>query len=134
RTHDASPVGSSRPPPPPPAPPRERVIVEPAPPPPSYYVAPVPVRRPPEVHAPRRDTLYSPLRLGLGFGSLGGGYGLDLLLAFEGGRVGLEGRVTGLSLPTDDGTEGSDTIPLAGAHLTYALVAQERMRWRVEAG
>lgn len=148
RTHDASPVGSSRPrpPPPPPEPAHEHVIVvapappppgyyvAPAPPPPSYYVEPVPVSQPPQVYAPRKDTIHSALRLGLGLGSLGGGYGLDLLLAFEGERVGLDGRVTGLTLPTDDGTEGSDTISLAGAHLTYALVAQERMRWRVEGG
>jgi hypothetical protein len=146
RTHDASPVGSSRPrPPPQPEPEREEVIVyepaphpgyyvEPAPPPPGYYVEPVPVSQPPEVYASRKDTIYSALRLGLGLGSLGGGYGLDLLLAFESERVGLDGRVTGLTLPTDDGTEGSDTISLAGAHLTYALVAQERVRWRVEGG
>jgi hypothetical protein len=135
RTHDASPVGSSRPPPPPPQRAPERVVVvEPAYPPPSYYVEPVPVHQPPEVYAPRKDTIYSTLRLGLGVGSMGGGYGLDLLLAFEGERLGLDGRVTGLALPTDDGSEGSDTISLAGAHLTYALVAQERMRWRVEGG
>jgi hypothetical protein len=72
--------------------------------------------------------------LGLGVGSLGGGYGLDLSLAFEGERLGLDGRVTGLALPTDDGTEGSDTLSLAGAHLTYALLTQERVRWRVEGG
>jgi len=146
RTHDASPVGSSRPPPPPPQRAPDRVVVvepaypppgyyvEPAPPPPSYYVEPVPVRHAPEVYAPRKDTIHSALRLGLGVGSMGGGYGLDLHLAFEGERLGLDGRVTGLALPTDDGTEGSDTISVMGAHLTYALVAQERLRWRVEGG
>ncbi|HVG59895.1 MAG TPA: hypothetical protein VNA24_15170 [Hyalangium sp.] len=132
RTHSASPVGSSRPPPPPP--PERVVVVEPAYPPPSYYVEPVPVHRPTEVYAPRKDTIHSALRLGLGVGSLGGGYGLDLSLAFEGERLGLDGRVTGLALPTDDGTEGSDTLSLAGAHLTYALLTQERVRWRVEGG
>jgi hypothetical protein len=137
RTHDASPVGSSRPrpPPPPPEPAHEHVIVvNPAPPPPGYYVEPVPVSQRPGVHTQRKDTIYSALRLGLGFGSLGGGYGLDLHLAFEGERVGLDGRITGLTLPTDDGTEGSDTLSLAGAHLTYAVVAQEQVRWRVEGG
>jgi hypothetical protein len=137
RVHDASPVGSSRPrpPPPPPEPEHEEVIVyEPAPPPPGYYVEPVPVRRAPEVYAPRKDTVYSTLRLGLGLGSLGGGYGLDLLLALEGDQIGVDGRYTGLSLPTDDGTEGSDSISLAGAHLTYALITKDRVRWRVEGG
>lgn len=132
RTHSASPVGSSRPPPPPP--PERVVVVEPAYPPPSYYVEPVPVHRPREAYAQRKDTIHSALRLGLGVGSLGGGYGLDLSLAFEGERLGLDGRVTGLALPTDDGTEGSDTISLAGAHLTYAVLTQERVRWRVEGG
>jgi hypothetical protein len=70
----------------------------------------------------------------MGLGSLGGGYGLDLHLAFEGERSGLEGRVMGLTLPTDDGSEGSDTISLAGAHFTHALIAEERVRWRVEGG
>lgn len=126
-THGASPVGSSPPPPP-------SYYVAPAPPPPSYYVEPVPVRRPPKVYAQRKDTIHSALRLGLGVGSMGGGYGMDLLLAFEGERLGLDGRVTGMALPTDDGSEGSDTISLMGAHLTYALVAQERLRWRVEGG
>jgi hypothetical protein len=57
-----------------------------------------------------------------------------LLLAFEGEQLGLDGRRLGLRLPTDDGTDGSDTITLASAHLTYALVAQDRLRWRLEAG
>lgn len=65
---------------------------------------------------------------------MGGGLGINLFLAFEGERMGLEGRLTGLALPTDDGSEGSDTISLAGAHLTYALIAHERVRLRAEAG
>lgn len=146
RTHDASPVGSSRPPPPPPPPAPERVIVvepapqpvyyaEPAPPPPGYYVAPVPVSElPPEVRAPRKDTLYSALRMGLEGGPSGGGTRMNLFLAFEGEQLGLEGRLTGLSLPTDDGTGGSDTISVTNVHLTYAVLAQEKVRWRVEAG
>lgn len=139
-THGASPVGSSRPPPPP-----RVVVVEPAPepdyyapPPPSYYVTPVPNYVAPapsvEVHSPRKDTLYSPLRLGLEAGSAGGGAQMNLSLAIEGEQLGLEGRLTGLALPTDDGSGGSDSITVTGVHLTYALVAQDRLRWRVEAG
>lgn len=139
-THGASPVGSSRPPPPP-----RVVVVEPAPepeyyapPPPSYYVAPVPNYVAPapveEVSTPRKDTLFSPLRLGLDVGPSGGGTRLNLSLAIEGEQLGVEGRVTGLSLPTDDGSSGTDSITVAGAHLTYALIAQDRLRWRVEAG
>ncbi len=155
RVHDASPVGSSRPPPAP-EPPRERVIVvepapppsyyvepapppsyyaEPPPPPPGYYGEPPPVSQPPpEVYTPRKDTIASSLRLGIDGGPMGGGVGLNLFLSFEGERLGLDGRVTGLSLPTDDGTGGTDTITVARAHLTYAVVAQERIRWRLEAG
>lgn len=141
-THDASPVGSSRPPPSrPPPPPPQVVVVEPAPeyyapPPPGYYVSPVPnyVAPAEEVSTPRKNTLYSPLRLSLEAGPSGGGARMNLSLAIEGEQLGLEGRVTGLALPTDDGSGGSDSITVTGVHLTYALVAQERLRWRVEAG
>ena len=141
RTHDASPVGSSRPPPPPP-PPRV-VVVEPAPepeyyapPPPSYYVSPSRTTSlPPKRSAPRARTPSSARcawawREGLRVEARG----LNLSLAIEGEQVGLEGRVTGLALPTDDGSGGSDSITVTGVHLTYALVAQDRLRWRVEAG
>jgi hypothetical protein len=138
RTHDASGVGS-RPPPPPPSydqGPDTVVIVEQ--PPPGYYVAPPAayVAPAPEVSllAPPKDTVYNPMRLALGGGPLGGGVGIDLLLTFEGEQMGLDGRVLGMALPTDDGSEGSDGITVAGVHLTYALVAQDRVRWRVEGG
>jgi hypothetical protein len=139
RVHDASPVGSSRSPPPPPQPPPTRVIVveEPYPPPPPvYYVAPPPRHPPPraEVYVPRGDTVYSPMRMGADGGPMGGGVGINLFLAFEGEWMGLEGRLTGLSLPTDDGSAGADGIALTNVHFTYALLTQERARWRVEGG
>lgn len=155
RVHDASPVGSSRPnpPPPPPEPPRERVIVvepapayyvepapppayyvEPAPPPPTYYVEPAPVAPPPEVSIPRKDTLFSPLHLGLEAGPSGGGSRANLFLAIEGERLGVDGRLSGLDLPTDDGSEGSDQIAVSEVHLTYAIIAQDKIRLRLEGG
>ncbi|MFL5345672.1 MAG: hypothetical protein ACJ8AT_12830 [Hyalangium sp.] len=156
RVHDATPVGTSRPPPPPPESPGERVIVvepapppvyyvepapppsyygEPPPPPPGYYGEPPPVGPPPpEVYTPRTDSIANSLRLGIDGGPMGGGVGVNLFLTFEGERLGLDGRVTGLALPTDDGTDGSDEISVARVHLTYALVAQDHLRWRVEAG
>jgi hypothetical protein len=145
RVHDASPVGSSRPPPPPtrviveePPPTRVIIVEEPyPPPPPTYYVAPPPpayAPPPAEVYAPRQDTVYSPMRMGADGGPMGGGVGVHLFLAFEGELLGLEGRLTGLSLPTDDGTSGTDGIGLTNVHLTYALLTHERARWRVEAG
>ncbi|WP_224244912.1 hypothetical protein [Hyalangium gracile] len=158
RTHDASPVGSSRPRPPPP-PPRERVVVvepaptyyvEPAPtyyvePAPTYYVAPAPpptsyaepaqvVQPLPEPAPARKDSVYSPLRLGLESGPTGGGSRTHLSLALEGDRLGLDGRITGLVLGTDDGSAGTDTIAAASVHLTYAIVTEDRIRVRVEGG
>jgi hypothetical protein len=138
RTHDASGVGSRPPPPPPPPPaPRPDTVIVVEQPPPTYYVEPPAAYAAPAPEVtlvPRPDTVYYFMRLALGGGPLGGGAGMDLLLAFEGEQLGLDGRVTGLSLPTDDGSEGSDGITLASAHLTYALVAQDRARWRLEAG
>jgi hypothetical protein len=138
RTHDASAVGS-RPPPPPP-PPRDSgpdtvIIVEQ--PPPAYYVPPPAAYVAPDSELslrPQKDTVYNPMRLALGGGPLGGGVGIDLMLTFEGEQMGLDGRVLGMALPTDDGTEGTDGITVAGAHLTYALVAHDRLRLRVEGG
>jgi len=137
RTHDASPVGSRRPPPPPrDSGPGTVVIVEQ--PPPVYYVAPPPayVAPAPEVSllTPPKDTVYNPMRLALGGGPLGGGVGIDLMLTFEGEQMGLDGRLLGLTLPTDDGSGGTDGITVAQLHLTYALLAQDRVRWRVEGG
>lgn len=141
RVHDAGPVGSSRPPP---EPPRERVIVvEPTPtdyyvqppPPPGYYGEPPPVSEPPpEVYTPRKDTIASSLRLGIDGGAMSGGGGVNLFLAFEGEQLGVDGRFTALALPTDDGSDGTDEITVARVHLTYAVLAQEHVRWRVEAG
>jgi hypothetical protein len=134
RTHDASGVGS-RPPPPRDSDPGTVVIVEQ--PPPVYYVPPPPayVAPAPEVSLrPQTDTVYNPMRLALGGGPLGGGVGIDLLLTFEGEQMGLDGRLLGMALPADDSSGETDGITVAGAHLTYALVAQERVRWRIEGG
>lgn len=151
RVHDATPVETSRPPPPPPEHHRDRVIVvepapspdyyvepgyyvEPPPPPSGYYGEPPPVSQPPpEVSTPQNPNAVS-LRLGFDAGPMGGGVQGNFFLAFEGERVGLDGSVTGLALPTDDGTDGTDEITVTRAHLTYALIAQEHLRWRVEAG
>lgn len=74
------------------------------------------------------------LRSGLQGGPLGGGAGVDLFLGLEGYRFGVDGRLTALGLPTDDGTSGSDAIALWEGHLTWALVALERARLRAEVG
>ncbi len=133
--HDASAVGSRPPPPPPrPAPPSHVVVVEPDYH-PTYIVTPAPrARVAPSLYLEREDTVRSAFRLGVDGGPMSEGVGMNLFLAFEGELVGLDGRVTGLSLPTDDGTEGSDSITVTGVHLTYAVLAEDLVRWRVEAG
>jgi hypothetical protein len=74
------------------------------------------------------------LRSGLQGGPMSGGAAVDLFLGLEGHRFGISGMLTGLGLPTDDGTEGTDSITLAVAHLTWSFIAQERIRLRGEAG
>ena len=85
----------------------------------------------------RGDRHAAPLsfRLGIQGGPVGeGGGGADLFLGLEGRRFGVDLRLTGLGLPTEDGTSGSDTIALTQSHLTWALISHERARLRVEAG
>ncbi|WP_426755646.1 hypothetical protein [Myxococcus sp. Y35] len=85
----------------------------------------------------RGDRHAAPLsfRLGLQGGPVGeGGAGADVFLGLEGRRFGIDLRATGLGLPTDDGTSGSDTITLTQTHLTWALISHERARLRAEAG
>jgi hypothetical protein len=80
------------------------------------------------------EKLSSNVRLGVDGAALGGGTGLTLFLAIEGERMGMDVRGTGLTLPTDDGTSGHDSITLANLHLTYALVARDNLRVRLEGG
>lgn len=91
------------------------------------------VDAPPEV---RTSSQSSPLILRLGAeGSLmGPGSGVNLSLGIEGERMGVDGRLMMIGLPTEDGLPGTDDITLMSAHLTYALVAQDRMRLRLESG
>ncbi|KFE64936.1 hypothetical protein [Hyalangium minutum] len=74
------------------------------------------------------------LRSGLQGGPMSGGAAVDLFLGLEGHRFGVSGMLTGLELPTDDGTAGTDTITLVMAHLTWSFIAEERIRLRGEAG
>jgi hypothetical protein len=80
------------------------------------------------------EKLNSNIRLGVDGAAMGGGTAVNLFLAFEGDHMGLDLRGTGLTLPTDDGTAGTDSITLASAHLTYAMVARDNLRVRVEGG
>jgi len=73
-------------------------------------------------------------RVGMGGAPMGGGSAFDLFLTLEGQRMGLDARGTRLTLPTDDGTPGSDELSAGTLHLTYAMIARERIRLRLEGG
>ncbi|GHG79058.1 hypothetical protein [Comamonas sp. JC664] len=88
----------------------------------------------PELRGDRHAAALS-FRLGLQGGPVSeGGAGGDLFLGLEGHRFGIDLRLTGLGLPTDDGSYGADTITLTQSHLTWALISHERARVRAEAG
>jgi len=74
------------------------------------------------------------LRLGVDGAAMGHGAGVGAFLGIEGQQWGVDGRALALVLPTDDGTVGTDTITLTNVHLTLALVAMEKARFRVEGG
>ncbi|NOK13244.1 hypothetical protein, partial [Corallococcus exercitus] len=74
------------------------------------------------------------VRMGLNVGAMGGGTAGDVFLGIEGEALGFAVQGTQLTLPTDDGTSGTDELRLATVHLTWAGVSTDRMRWRVEGG
>ncbi len=74
------------------------------------------------------------VRLGVQGDLLGNGGAMGLFMAMEGRRLGLDTRITGISLPADDGSRDIDRITLMGAHATAALWTGQRGRFRVEAG
>jgi hypothetical protein len=96
----------------------------------------------PYSHTPELDVRAEPepvrspvlVRMGLTGQAMGGGGALGLNLGLEGKRWGVDGALTALTLPTDDGTEGEDKLGLYSAHLTYALISSDQGRLRAEAG
>ncbi|MFY1829530.1 hypothetical protein ACN47A_26690 [Myxococcus fulvus] len=62
------------------------------------------------------------------------GSGMGVFMSMEGRRLGVDTRLTGLSLKADDGSDTQDRITLLSARLTAALWASARGRMRVEAG
>lgn len=148
KVHDASAVGQespsraddddddeetySPPPSPEPGPSSSDVVIVTPSPVDTYYVASDPSAEVVSQETPEK--LNSNVRLGANAVALGGGSALDLFLAFEGDRMGLDLRGTGLTLPTDDGTPGTDSITLGSIHLTYALVGRDNLRVRLEGG
>jgi hypothetical protein len=89
-----------------------------------------------EVSAAPQTVESAPLmfRLGVDGAPVGGGTAVSLFLTLEGQRMGLDARGTELTLPTDDGTVGTDSITLGTVHLSYAMIAREKLRLRLEGG
>jgi hypothetical protein len=67
-------------------------------------------------------------------GYVGGGAGVGASVGFEKDRLGFNTRVTGIFVPSNDGSRGFDSIKLLDLHLTYAILANEHGRLRVGAG
>ncbi|RKH40993.1 hypothetical protein D7Y23_33760 [Corallococcus sp. AB050B] len=82
--------------------------------------------------APRPAPLVHLNLQGNSFGDVGGA--LDLFMALDGQRWGMDARVSGLSLEPDDGSSDRDRLTLLDAHLTLSPWSTERGRFRMEAG
>ncbi|TQF17914.1 hypothetical protein FJV41_00790 [Myxococcus llanfairpwllgwyngyllgogerychwyrndrobwllllantysiliogogogochensis] len=74
------------------------------------------------------------VRMGAQADWLTGGGAMGLFMAMEGRRMGLDTRITGLTLRAEDGSDKVDRITLLSARVTAALWASARGRVRVEAG
>ena len=74
------------------------------------------------------------VRMGVQGDRLGDGSAMGLFMAMDGRRLGVDARMTGLSLPALDGSTTTERIALLSAHATAALWAGERGRMRLEAG
>lgn len=150
RTHEATPVGNSRPSPAPSrssheAVPVERPRYEPRRhdvyvPPPTYYVEPAPVYygAPQASVAASGEEYASSLEknflLGFDMQVLPGGAAAGLHLGLELERWGGMLRASTLSLDADDGSGEQDSLSLFETHLSYAVLAGARGRLRVEGG
>jgi hypothetical protein len=98
------------------------------------YVAPEPVAEPEYRVDTRAESAPLTFRLGVDGSGLGGGSTVGFYLGIEGETLGVASRYNSLTLPTDDGTVGTDEIGLFEAHLTVALWTSPRGRWRLEFG
>ncbi|WP_163869925.1 hypothetical protein [Myxococcus eversor] len=74
------------------------------------------------------------VRLGAQTDWLKDGGAMSVFMAMEGRRMGLDTRITGMTLDADDGSDKVDRITLLSARVTAALWASSRGRMRVEAG
>lgn len=140
--HPAVAYVQAAPPPPQPPPPSEASPPPPPPPPPAAPLPPpTPQPRPSDMVPSGRvqtssSSESSPLfvRLGVDGAALTTAAGVGAFLGVEGRRAGMDARAMTLTIPTDDGTEGRDSLTVMNFHLTYALIDQARTRLRLEGG
>ncbi|WP_375755980.1 hypothetical protein [Corallococcus exercitus] len=90
------------------------------------------VAAPRGARAPRPAPLVHLNVQGASFGDTGGA--LDLFMALDGQRWGMDARVSGIGLSADDGSDDTDRLTLLDAHLTISPWSTERGRFRMEAG
>lgn len=93
----------------------------------------------PEVVGPADEEPQAPLRATAGleflyFTNQDRGYSLGLNAAVEGERFGVSISAHHLSLATDDGSDGSDTLQQLSARVGYTLLSGDRGRVRAELG
>jgi len=93
------------------------------------------VGTPPRVEQEQDDAVRLLVRMGVqGDWLHDSGGAMGLFMAMDGRRLGLDARMTGLSLRAADGSDTTDRITLLSAHATAALWAGPRGRLRLEAG
>ncbi|WP_205507647.1 hypothetical protein [Myxococcus vastator] len=80
------------------------------------------------------DTVPLLVRMGVQGDLLGDAGAMGLFMAMDGRRLGLDTRITGMTLPAKEGSEATDRITLLSAHASAALWAGERGRLRLEGG
>ncbi|NOK00344.1 hypothetical protein HNV27_01795 [Myxococcus xanthus] len=142
RTHPASAIGRERTPRGDDAP-RRRVTRARRPPPGSIVAGAVigatrpgfaSVRPAQRVMREQEDTVPLLVRMGVQGDLLGDAGAMGLFMAMDGRHLGLDARITGMSLPATDGSDATDRITLLSAHASAALWAGERGRLRLEGG
>ncbi|ATB33260.1 hypothetical protein [Melittangium boletus] len=97
---------------------------------PAYVLAPAPAYGSTEYTARRSKNFL----FGFDTQVLRGGSAAGLHVGVEGEEVGAMFRVSGLTLRTDDGTQGEDKISVVGMHMSWAALKGQNGRLRMEGG
>lgn len=91
---------------------------------------------PPQIEQQRPSPPSPPIRVSVGAEAQGfrGGLSVGGAFSLEGQRWGFATNFSHLSVSADDGSAGTDTINQLNLHLTYAILAGQRGRLRLEGG